>query len=294
MGVNYEYYRIFYYVAKYRSLTKAANILCSNQPNITRCMNKLEQELGCRLLLRSSQGVSLTPEGKSLFEHVAVAYDHFRAAEEELSGSRNLETGSISIGASETALHVILLNKLKAFHALYPNIRLRISNHSTPQALAALKSGSVDFAVVTTPSGASKPLREVSLTPFQEILIGGPGFVNLVERRLFFKDLSEYPLICLGRETMTYHFYEQLFLKKGLPFQVDTEAATADQILPLVKNDLGLGFLPEFFAKDALECGEVYQIPLLDQIPQRQVCLVKDTSRTLSIAAREFEKLLCQ
>ena len=100
MGANYEYYRIFYYVAKYQSLTKAANILCSNQPNITRCMNKLEQELGCRLLLRSSQGVTLTPEGKRLYEHVSVACEHIRAAEKELSGSRSLETGSISIGAS--------------------------------------------------------------------------------------------------------------------------------------------------------------------------------------------------
>ena len=256
VGANYEYYRIFYYVAKYQSLTKAANILRSNQPNITRCMNKLEQELGCRLLLRSSQGVTLTPEGKRLYEHVSVACEHIRAAEKELSGSRSLETGSISIGASETALHVMLLQKLKAFHAFYPNIRLRIFNHSTPQALAALKSGSVDLAVVTTPTGASKPLRELPLTPFQEILVGGPGFAKLAARKLTFKSLLDYPLICLGRETMTYRFYEQLFLKKGLPFQVDTEAATTDQVLPLVKNDLGLGFLPESFAKEALGRGE--------------------------------------
>ena len=294
VGANYEYYRIFYYVAKYQSLTKAANILRSNQPNITRCMNKLEQELGCRLLLRSSQGVTLTPEGKRLYEHVSVACEHIRAAEKELSGSRSLETGSISIGASETALHVMLLQKLKAFHAFYPNIRLRISNHSTPQALAALKSGSVDLAVVTTPTGASKPLRELPLTPFQEILVGGPGFAKLAARKLTFKSLLDYPLICLGRETMTYRFYEQLFLKRGLPFQVDTEAATTDQVLPLVKNDLGLGFLPESFAKEALERGEVYRIPLVEQIPKRQVCMVKDSSRDLIIAAREFEKMLCQ
>ena len=214
--------------------------------------------------------------------------EHIRAAEKELSGSRSLETGSISIGASETALHVMLLQKLKAFHALYPNIRLRISNHSTPQALAALKSGSVDLAVVTTPTGASKPLSELPLTPFQEILVGGPGFAKLAERKLTLKSLLEYPLICLGRETMTYRFYEQLFLKKGLPFQVDTEVATTDQVLPLVKNDLGLGFLPEPFAEEALVRGEVYRIPLADQIPKRQVCMVKDSSRTLSKSCSLF------
>ena len=45
--VTYDYYRIFYYVAQYRSFTRAAEALNNNQPNITRCMNNLEQELGC-------------------------------------------------------------------------------------------------------------------------------------------------------------------------------------------------------------------------------------------------------
>ena len=61
MNVNYEYYRIFYYVAKYKSFTKAANVLYANQPNITRTINRLESELGCRLFERTHQGVTLTP-----------------------------------------------------------------------------------------------------------------------------------------------------------------------------------------------------------------------------------------
>ena len=45
-----DYYRIFYYVAKYKSFSKAARMLDNNQPNITRCMNILESELDCKLL----------------------------------------------------------------------------------------------------------------------------------------------------------------------------------------------------------------------------------------------------
>ena len=294
MSVNYEYYRIFYYVARYGSLTSAANVLGSNQPNVTRCMNKLEQELGCRLLLRSSRGVSLTPEGKRLYDRAAAACAQLQAAEEELSGSRRLETGSISIAASETALHMILLQKLRDFRARYPNIRLRISNHSTPQAIAALRGGMADLAVVTTPAGTSPPLRESRLLPFQEILIGGPHFAALAERRLSPKELLSVPLICLGQDTATYRFYERLFLQEGLPFQVDTEAATADQILPLVENNLGLAFLPEAFAAEALSHGEVVRVPVDLRIPRRHVCLITDTSRPPSIAAREFQRLLCE
>ena len=44
MNVNFEYYRIFYYVAKYRNFTKAARVLGNSQPNITRAMKSLEQQ----------------------------------------------------------------------------------------------------------------------------------------------------------------------------------------------------------------------------------------------------------
>lgn len=63
---TYDYYRIFYHVAQQHSFTKAAEVLHNNQPNITRCMNNLETELGCHLFVRSNRGVSLTPEGQKL------------------------------------------------------------------------------------------------------------------------------------------------------------------------------------------------------------------------------------
>ena len=71
MYVDWEYYKIFYFVAKYRNFTKAARVLGSNQPNITHTMNKLEDQLHCVLFIRSNRGVTLTPEGKS------TLYPHF-------------------------------------------------------------------------------------------------------------------------------------------------------------------------------------------------------------------------
>ena len=67
MYIDYDYYRIFYYVAKYRSFTRAANILVNSQPNITRAVRKLEEELGCSLFIRSNRGVRLTVEGEKLY-----------------------------------------------------------------------------------------------------------------------------------------------------------------------------------------------------------------------------------
>ena len=264
MYVDWEYYKIFYYVAKYQNFTKAARVLGNNQPNITHSMNRLESQLNCVLFIRSNRGVTLTPEGELLYSRIASAAVQIQDAEEELSASATLEHGAISISATETALNIYLAEKLRAFHTDYPGIRLRISNHSTPQALQAVKNGEVDFAVITT----------------------------LASQNLSLKELNNYPLISLSDESMTRAFYRQFFLDHGAVLKPDTEAATTDQMLTLVKSELGIAFLPQSMAQDALARGEIVQLHLQEIIPQRSICLVYDHHRPLNTAARKFQQML--
>ena len=292
MNVNFEYYKIFYYVAKYQNFTRAAHALGNSQPNVTRAMNCLEQETHCTLFIRTNRGVQLTPEGEHLYGHIAAAMAQVQMAEEELAASASLEHGSVFIGASETALNIYLLEKLKAFHTEYPGIRLKMYNHSTPQAVRSVGNGEIDFAVVTTPTNAEPPLQEVHLQSFREILVGGLAYTALASQELTLSDLEHYSFISLGKETMTYRFYHQLFLSQGLELAPDTEAATADQILPLVQCDLGLAFIPESMAREAIQKRQIVQIHLREEIPPRQICLVYDRQRPMSAAARQLKTTL--
>lgn len=293
MAINYEYYRIFYYVAKYRNLTQAAAALFSSQPNVTRVMNHLEHDLGCQLLIRSNKGITLTAEGEQLYSHVAIAFEQLQLGEAELSQNIGLQSGSVSIGASETALHLCLLDKLRLFHQQYPNVRLKIYNYSTPQALSALRSGLIDFAAVTTPTHVSSPFREIPIQPFHDILAGGSSYREFARETRSLRDLSSASLICLSKSTNTYEFYNRLYLDSGLVLEPDIEVATADLVLPMIENNLGIGFLPYPFAEAALERGNIVEIPLKETIPHRSVCIVYDTKRGFSIAAKELRRMLC-
>ena len=113
--ISYDSYRVFYYVSKCRSFTQAARQLLTSQPNITRTIRNLESALGCTLFLRSNHGVSLTPEGARLYEHVAAAVAHLQAGEEELARDKSLQTGLVTIASSEIALHCLLLPALRRF-----------------------------------------------------------------------------------------------------------------------------------------------------------------------------------
>ena len=287
-----DYYRIFYYVAQYQSFSKAAEILGNNQPNLSRCMNLLESELGCKLLVRTNRGVSLTPEGERLFSHVAIANEQLMLGEQEILKDKSLESGLVTIGASETALRLFLLNKLELFHHNYPHVRLQISNHSTPQAIRALSHGTVDFSVVTTPIDIKKPLHRTSLLSFREILIGGSSYATIASRMQSLHDLSEVPFISLGAGTGTRELYSQYFLSHHLVFSPDMEASTTDQILPMVAHNLGIGFYPEPMAAAALADRSVTPVHLSVQVPERSVSLIEDLSRPQSVAMKALKKML--
>lgn len=289
MEISLDYYRIFYHTARCGSITKAAELLYSNQPNVTRVIRLLENELGCRLFFRTNRGVRLTQEGKLLYSHVQPAMTHLEAAQRELTMERELQSGCLSIGASEVALRCLLLPVLKQFRKRYPGVQIRVSNHSTPQAIAALREGLVDFALVTTPLELEKDMRMHVLQTVREVPVCGPG-LNCPET-LTPEQLRQYPLICLGRDTMTYRFYEEWFAKLGLPFQPSIEAATADQILPMVKNDLGIGFVPEAFLEEA-GSQDVRVLSLTVPEPRRDICLVHRESQPLRVAAQEFRAML--
>lgn len=291
MYISYDYYRIFYYVARYGSISKAASVLMNNQPNLTRTIKNLEGELGCPLFLRTNRGVKLTPEGKRLYEHIKIALEQIEAGEAEIVDSKSLQNGSVYISASEVALHCCLLPIFKKYRALYPNIRLHVSNHSTPQAIEALKEGLVDFAIVSTPTVKSTNLEEITVRKFQEVLIASNAYKELKNKTVSLADLTDYPLISLSSQTKTFDFYSKLYEGYGLAYVPDIEAATADQILPMVRSDLGLGFVPEDFIKGV---NDIFTIKTTEKIPMREICLIKRKGQLLSMAAKEFEKMMLE
>lgn len=292
MYISLDSYRVFYYVARYRSFTKAAEMLYSNQPNVTRTIRNLEHSLGCMLFIRSSRSVQLTPEGEELFTHIRPAMEQIKFGEESVLLHSSLQSGTLSIGASEIALHRILLPVLKTFRREYPGIRLRIFNSNSQQAVSALKEHLVDFSLITPPIEQSDHFLRLDLVPFQEVPVCGSTYAHLHNDSLTLEQLASYPLISLCRGTSTHQLYTDWFHKHGLTFSPDIEAATADQILPMVRANLGIGFVPEHTAVEAAADGSISILHLDEKPPVRSICLLKRRDMPLSVAAEKLEDML--
>lgn len=294
MNISYDYYRIFYYVAKYNSFTRAANVLLNNQPNVTRAIKALEYELGCTLFIRSNKGARLTPEGEKLYQHISIAFQQIETGEAEVSLNKTLKKGTVSIAVSEVALHGLLLPVLESYHISYPGVRIKISNCSTPQAVAELRNGLADFSLVTTPTGIKDDMKAVNIKPFSSVAVCGSAYFELKNKTLTLKEIAKYPIVSLDSKTKTYELYSKWFSDNGLVYSPDIEAATTDQLLPMIKYNLGVGFVPEMFVENEKECERIILLNIKEKIPKGSICLVTKKNQSLSIAAKHLSDMLCK
>lgn len=285
MDITYDYYRIFYYVGKYGSFTKAAQILKNSQPNITRAMNNLESQLGIKLFRRSKRGIELTPEGEKLHFRVSMAYEQLQIAEAEIETSKNCETGIISIGVSDIAMYEVLYPILPEFKKRYPDLILHISNESTLSAIKGLKEGMIDFAIVTSPVPGESIYAIDKIMEIRERIVISNKFNGEIQTDLQVEDLKKYPLIMLAKGTATRLFYDNLFSKYGFELVPQMTASNVNQVVSMVKAGLGVGFIPE----SIIEMDDSFiQLNLQADIPTREICIVRDKGRIPSHAAQRL------
>ena len=168
-NINLNLYKNFYEVAKYGSISKAAEYGYTSQPAVSKAIKKLESELGVQLFIRSLNGVELTEKGQELLYFVEKSYGNLITAERMMKETENLERGKLSIGMPSNVGSFFLFDKIIDFHKKYPNIEITIITGSTANLINLLDSHKVDFVIDTSPINVKltkgmkvKLLKEVS------------------------------------------------------------------------------------------------------------------------------------
>ena len=237
MDISYDYYKAFYYIAREKSFTKASSILQTSQPNLSRIIRILESNLNTKLLNREKNGLSLTEEGLILYEHLDIAIQEISNAENILNNRLKDDIGTIRIGTTETALNLYLANTLANYHKTKPNVRFKITNYNTIDAIKNLDLKLIDLAFVTSPI---KYDNSFNVLEFNDVIIGGSNFNQYYS----IYDLSKLPKIGLSSNTVSYKYYSSLFNQQGLTYDIDIEVSTVSEIIPLVENNLGIAIIP--------------------------------------------------
>lgn len=292
--VNFEHYKVFYYVAKYGNITSAAHALYLSQPSVSRAVAGLEEELGCRLFTRSKKGVELTQEGSQLYKHVRIACKHFFSAEEELLLMKRETQGVLRLAISDAAFQQRIISRISAFHTAHPQIHLKIDNMPTPETIEAVHNNVVDMAVVTTPFISPYELNATELCELRDIAVAGKGYEFLRGRELSLSELGSYSFITLEEGSTTRSFFDKLFRQHGILMNPDIELASVSQVLPLVRSGLGIGFVPAPIAEEDIRLGNIFPISFKEEIPSRSISLITDAEYEINDIMTAFTQALTE
>ena len=292
MDINLEYYKIFYYVTKYQSITQAAEVLSISQPAVSQAVKNLEKALGCKLFVRMAKGVRLTSEGEVLYSFVSKGYESILAGERKLSEILDLEGGEICIGASDMTLQFYLLSYLEQFHEKYPDIKVTVTNAPTPETLGYLEDGRIDFGVVSTPVITKHGCIQIPVRKIRDIFVAGHKFEYLKGKKLCYRELSDLPVMCLEGDTSTRRYVAEFLEKEHVMLQPEFELATSDMLIQFAKRSLGVASVVEDFAKQAIEERELFELQFDKEIPKREFCIVYNDKIPMSTAAGKLFQTL--
>lgn len=308
MSLNFEYYKIFYYVATYKNITRAAEHLCVTQPSVTKAIQNLENQLNCVLFERTKRGVKLTPSGQALYRKIEPACMELFLAEKELEQRKILEQGKLRICTGIASLNAILLDTIQTFHKLYPGITIDIfDNHSKVQ-LASLERGDFDILLDLTPvdalfeaSGESSmaylPDRYTvcikKLGTITDVPVVGPDFFHLAGKKHTMEDLITYPMIFRRLDTTPRGFYYPYLQKKQLAGQTSYMTVNSLPVrIFMIKSNLGISFIPKECIQQELKAGELMALEVSDPLLERQFVLYHKEAVQTSFAAQKFLELL--
>ena len=267
MNQNLSSYWIFYTVANAGNISKAAKELYISQPAISKSIQKLEENLNCKLFSRSSRGVLLTDEGQLLYGHVKEAFETLNLGEDKLRRSIELGVGHLQIGVSSTLCKHMLLPYLKEFIRRNPHISISISCQSTNETLRLL-----DIGLIGKPENL-KNIDFYYLDNIEDIFVANRDYLNNLKKRGIAENeiLSNSTLMLLDKNNMTRQYIDDYLQENHISVADSIDISDMDLLIDFAKIGVGVACVIRSFVSGELADGSLVEVPLGIPIHEREV-----------------------
>ena len=286
MDINYELYKVFFHVATTLSFSEASKQLFISQSAVSQAIKALEKKLDQTLFIRSTKRVQLTPEGEILLRHIEPAMNLIKRGESQLTDSTS-SGGQIRIGASDTICRYFLVPYLERFHKEFPNAHIKVTNQTSLKCVELLEAGQVDFIVTNYPNSNLSNLYSLKkIAKFRDVFVANDAFSELKGQKLSFKELLQYPILMLERQSATSEFLHNMFQQHQLDLVPEIELSSNDLLLDLAKIGLGIAFVPDYCVQK--NDKELFFVETEEELPYRELTVVHNENIPISKVAQEF------
>lgn len=294
MPLNLHLLRMFDVVVRTGSFSRAAAVLRISQPAISKGVKDFELQVGCRLLDRTSRGVRPTREGLALSRHAEVLFAAERAAEDELLSLRNLDTGSLRIGASTTIATYIIPDYLGIFHRKHPGIDLHLISANTRDITDLMNAHDLDIALVEGPVESDTLVSEPWRTDVMALIVGPQHRFASAGGAIDGAELRDEILIVREPGSGSREVVAQALSSKEIDPRRTLEIGSTEAIKQAVAAGVGVSIVSASTISDQVKIGRLKTIQMRDLAIERPFWQLKSPGRIDIPAAGAFEQIIRQ
>ena len=278
--------KIFQTVANEKNFTRAAEKMFRTQPAISLSIQRLESDLGEKLIERLGKQILLTDAGRIVMEYANRFENLTRDLDNALTEMRDKSAGRLVIGANESTT-LYLLDPIVRYRGLYPKVKVQVRRSLSSKIPSQLIDGDLELGVISFEPGDERLVSQVIYTDHL-------AFVVSPDHR--FAGRGEVSIDELGEETFIAHNvlspYREVVIRAfqaaRVPLRMDVEMPTVETIRNLVQRNEGVAFLPKMCVAHELKQGRLCEVKVPELAVERKIHLVYPARRALSHAAKAF------
>ncbi|WP_130909627.1 LysR family transcriptional regulator, partial [Pseudomonas sp. Sample_9] len=285
--MNLKFLETFVWVARLKSFRLTADKLFTTQASISSRIAVLEGELGVKLFLRDSRGVSLTPEGLKVLDYAEQMLDTMAALKQSIE-TRSSKVGRVRIGVMDTVIHTWLSPLVAQMTDLYPRVEIELVADTALNLCDQLQKGFLDL-VLQTDLIRHESVRSLELASHP---LGWIVASNSIYNRNYadLAELAQERIITYSKNSRPHQDIVALMQANGVMAPRLNCVNSVSAITRLLRDGFGIGALPPVLVAEELARGELI---LLD-IDQRPANLPVVVSWRVGVEWVEEIVTLCQ
>lgn len=271
-NIDFELYKVFYYVAKNKNLSKAANELFISQPAVSQALKKLEEELGVKLFYRTKTGMNLTDDGDVLYSYLSKPIECLNNGKRHLINEKDNKTMTIRIGSGTTLIKYSLIPVLKIFKEEFPNVKFEIVQGITNNLMEMLDNDLLDMVLLSINPGNKDDKRVLVIEEAQDVFCYKKGSFHF-NKTISMNELNELPLLLQSNVSTSRKFLDELASKEHVILKSKYDIASYSLVLDFLKEGLGVGFVNYNHVKDEIANGNIEILKTDFKVPTRKIGL---------------------
>ncbi len=253
----------FLHVAEMHSFSGAARQLGYSQSAVSTQIAQLEAELGAPLFDRVGRTVSLTEAGHTFLGYARTLLATAQQAVQALQPDREV-SGTLRVALADSVCSTFLPGLLGRYHALCPRVEIVLCTATADDMLHMLAANRVDLAYTLDRPFVQPTLTLAADVPEPVCFIAPPGHALAQQSEVTPAQLVQHEFLLTERGMSYRDALDQRLAACGLQLRPYLELGSAALLCQMVEQGMGLSFLPEYIARDALAAGRVVKLNVPD------------------------------